>query len=345
MNGSYWAVSVGSTFCPECGADPVDSVASPRGYRFWRWLTHHERVGPTLSCRNGHSWRASSYAVSQLRPRSRINRALRVPIAVLGMLRRQRRLEPAPITYAVAAGVGTVVGVVADLLWGWSWWLVAAIIVVAVWLFFASTAFWGPFRVTMRDVTSVVNPHRARQQEMVHLEGEVGSGRASAYGVLEWPGSAMLGGWGVNRGQRHIKLRFLDPADDTVWVEVEATAGVPVELIGAQQELLAENLLAALADVPQFDDIHRLRAWHVARRRDDQERLRHLRWEAGTLTIDGAVADAQVARIDDGWVATAVLDEMTVLVSARRRDPERLELGRVISLRPFIEAMEAHRPE
>jgi len=88
-----------------------------------------------------------------------------------------------------------------------------------------------------------------------------------------------------------------------------------------------------------------VQAWHLARQGDDQERLRHLRWEPGSLTIDSATADTQIGWIDDAWIAGFAFDDLTVLVSARRHDPEQLELGRVTSLRPFIEAMETDRPE
>lgn len=345
MSGVFWAVTTGSTFCPECGAHSVESVAPSLLLRFRRWLVQGEHVGPTLRCGNGHSWQASSYAVAQLRSRSRITRALRVPIAVLSMLRRKRRLEPAPITYVVAAGAGTVVAVVTNLLWGWPWWLVGAGFVLAVWLFFASTAFWGPYRVTRLDLLRAVNPRRARQREMDDLEDEVRSGRLRVYALSDWPGDARLGGVGRHRGQRRVTLRFVDPDDDAVWVEVASTAGGVQEPLALQRELLAENLLTAITDVPPFDDIHQMHAWHEARRRDNEGMLRGLCWEAGVLTMSGEPVDVEIVRINDGAAVIAVLDEATIHVSTRRCDPEQFALAGVTSLRPFIEAMEEYRPK
>jgi hypothetical protein len=43
----------------------------------------------------------------------------------------------------MAALVGTALGVGLDLTVGWPWWAVALGFLIAVWLVFLSTAFWG----------------------------------------------------------------------------------------------------------------------------------------------------------------------------------------------------------
>jgi hypothetical protein len=91
-----------------------------------------------------------------------------VPIRLVQTLRGHRNMIPVPATYLAAAVVGAAVGVAAELLFGWPWWLVAAAVVVAVWLFFASTAFWGAGgsgHPLATDLLRVVRPHKAIERE------------------------------------------------------------------------------------------------------------------------------------------------------------------------------------
>lgn len=66
-----------------------------------------------------------------------------LPVRLAGVVRRRRAMVPAPATYLIAAVAGAGLGVVAQLLVGWPWSLVAAGVVAAVWLLFLSSAFWG----------------------------------------------------------------------------------------------------------------------------------------------------------------------------------------------------------
>jgi hypothetical protein len=61
-----------------------------------------------------------------------------------------------------------VLGVVLQVLLGWPWWLVAAGVVVVVWLLFLSSAFWGgsPGRPLATEALLVVDP----APEQVELE-------------------------------------------------------------------------------------------------------------------------------------------------------------------------------
>jgi hypothetical protein len=49
-----------------------------------------------------------------------------VPIRLVQTLRRHRAMVPVPATYLAATVLGAVVGVAAQLMLGWPWWLVAA---------------------------------------------------------------------------------------------------------------------------------------------------------------------------------------------------------------------------
>ena len=50
-------------------------------------------------------------------------------------------MEPVPLTYLMAAGLGLVVGVIMDLVLGWPWWWVAIAVMAMVWLFCSPASF------------------------------------------------------------------------------------------------------------------------------------------------------------------------------------------------------------
>jgi hypothetical protein len=86
-----------------------------------------------------------------------------VPIQLVQVLRHHRTMIPVPATYLAATLLGAVVGVAAQLLLGWPWWLAAAAVVAAVWLFFTSTVVWGDGgsgQPLATDLLRVVRPAR-----------------------------------------------------------------------------------------------------------------------------------------------------------------------------------------
>src|SRR6266571_4693215 len=120
-----------------------------------------------------------------------------VPVELFRILRRRRTRVPVPATYLVAVVAGALLGVAAQLVLGWPWWLVAAGVVAAVWLFFFSTAFWGgggSSRPLATEVLRVVSPGRAAPAwwpggELVqgaaatgHHRAQLGSRRAAGRG-------------------------------------------------------------------------------------------------------------------------------------------------------------------
>ncbi|MCZ7534140.1 MAG: hypothetical protein M5U23_12205 [Acidimicrobiia bacterium] len=74
------------------------------------------------------------------------------------MVSRHRSMQAVPRTYVLAAVVGALLGGLLELLVGWSWWLVALAFMAAVWLFFLSSAFWGPDPVRIDDIRDVIDP-------------------------------------------------------------------------------------------------------------------------------------------------------------------------------------------
>jgi hypothetical protein len=121
-----------------------------------------------------------------------------VPIRLLQTLRRHRAMIPIPATYLAAVVVGAALGVAAQLVLGWPWWLVAAAVVAAVWLFFFSTALWGgdPSRSLATEVLRVVSPGRAIARDHRQQVERFRAATFPVYGLpASWPGLRHVGGW------------------------------------------------------------------------------------------------------------------------------------------------------
>jgi hypothetical protein len=127
--------------CMTCGARDFE-VTRPgwaEGLRDWLWFGGPWRPPRRVCRRCGNTSSARSFATYAPSRRGWWS----LPIRLVQTLRQHRTMVPVPATYLVAAVVGTALGVAAQLLFGWRWWLPAASLVAAVWLFFASTALWG----------------------------------------------------------------------------------------------------------------------------------------------------------------------------------------------------------
>jgi hypothetical protein len=269
-----------------------------------------------------------------------------VPIQLVQVLRHHRTMIPVPATYLAATLVGVVVGVAAQLLVGWPWWLVAAGVVVAVWLFFASTAVWGAGGSSQPLATGllrVVRPRRAIERDH---EQEVERFRAASfplYGLpAAWPGWRHLGGWEGSwaKGQRPVttalSLAHGDPLTDQgpqlrveVRVEhVDTEQGMTMRL-QSRRDLAEELWLAAAppADTPaeHFDQLA------AGRRRPDPA------WSQVTIPVDGQPVGFAWLAEDRHWVARAELDDRTLTLHARDLPVESVELVRVTDLEPYIQ--------
>jgi len=145
-----------------------------------------------------------------------------VPIQLIQALRHHRTMIPVPATY-LATLVGVVVGVAAQLLLGWPWWLVAAGVVAAVWLFFTSTAVWGPggsSQPLATDLLRVVHPRQAIEREHRQEVERFQAAPFPLYGLPPvWPGPRHLGGWEGSwaRRQRPSLLRSASATATRWW--------------------------------------------------------------------------------------------------------------------------------
>jgi hypothetical protein len=269
-----------------------------------------------------------------------------VPIGLFQTLRGRRRIVPVPATYLAATVVAAVVGVAAELLLGWPWWLVAAAVLVAVWLFFASTAFWGAGgsdQSLATDLLRVVRPHKAIERD--HQQ-EVERFRAAPfllYGLPPaWPGTRYLGGWegGWTTGQRPattaLSLAHGDPLIDqgpelrieTRVEHVDTDQVMAVQL--ASQRHLAEELWLRAAP-PDHDLAAHIERLAAARRRPDPA------WSQVTIPVDGRPVAFEWLAEGRHWVAQAELDDHTLTLHGRDLPIESVELVQVADLEPYIQ--------
>ena len=330
--------------CMECGARDVEVTRPGWAEGLGDWL----RSGgpwrpPRRTCRRcGHVTDASSVAWLAA-PR---RRWWSVPLGLVRTLRGRRRMVPVPATYLAATVVAAVLGVAAELLFGWPWWLVAAAVLVAVWLFFASTAFWGAGGSDQPLATAllrVVRPHKAIER---HHRQEVERFRAAPFPLYglppAWPGGRYLGGWegGWAKGQRPVttalSLAHGDPLTDQ---GPELRVETRVEPVDTDQAMalplqsrrhLAEELWLRAAP-PIHDLAEHIGQLAAARRRPDPA------WSQVTIPVDGRpVAFAWLAE-GRHWVARAELDDRTLTLHGRDLPAESVELAQVADLEPYIE--------
>ncbi|MDX2466683.1 MAG: hypothetical protein QNL12_05175 [Acidimicrobiia bacterium] len=335
MGDVHWHVSTGTTVCPECGADPANVHEPSLGEQFAYRMRLGMRLAPLLTCPDGHEWRAGSHTRMTLRTPSPLGRAIRVPSALIGTVRRGRRMEPVPLTYLMAAGLGLVVGVIMDLVLGWPWWWVAIAVMAMVWLFFMSTAFWGPFRLTRHDFMDAVAPQRAQVNKRNRLAAAVEAGESVLFALADWPGEATLAGWGGSAGHTiSLTLRF---GGEEQRIEVQTSSPLEQRMPATlQMENLADNLLGGLEQPPPDltgDEWHN---WSAARGLRIQEQLLALHWVRESFVVDGVEVPADFLRLEDATSVFIRLDDCDIGIESYGVDLNGRRLIRVSSLQPFL---------
>jgi len=330
--------------CVHCGARDVEITRPGWAEGLGDWLRFGGRWRPPRQvCRRcGNASDSRSYGVLGASWRGWWS----VPIRLVQTLRQHRTMVPVPATYLAAIVVGAVVGVAAQLVFGWPWWLVAAAVVAAVWLFFSSTAFWGAggsSQPLATDLLRVLRPRLAIERD--HRQ-EVERFRAAPFPLFglppSWPGPRHLGGWegGWAKGQRPmttaLSLGHGDPLTDQ---GPELRVEVRVELVNTEQVMtlrlqprrdLAEELWLRAA--PQAHDL----AEHVdqlaaARRRPDPA------WSRVTIPVDGRPVGFEWLTEGRHWVARAELDDCTLTLHGRDLPVASIQLVQVADLEPYFQ--------
>jgi hypothetical protein len=269
-----------------------------------------------------------------------------VPIQLVQALRHHRTMIPVPATYLAATLLGAALGAAAQLLLGWPWWLVAAGVVAAVWLFFTSTAVWGAggsAQPLATDLLRVVRPRQAMEREYRQEVERFQAAPFPLYGLPPtWPGPRHLGGWedSWTKGQRPVttalSLGHGDPLAEEgpqlrVEVRVEGVEPEPGMTMRVEsQRQLAEDLWLAAA-LPAHDPAEHFKQLAAVRRRPDPA------WSQVTIPVDGRPAGFEWLTEGRHWVARAELGDRTLTLRARDLPVEGVELVRVTDLEPYIE--------
>jgi hypothetical protein len=336
-----WIVQVP---CEHCGARDFEPIRPGWSEGLRDWLRSGGRWRPTGQvCRQCGAVRSAG-SVGALVPDRRGWWSL--PVELVGALRRRRTMVPAPATYLAAMVVGAALGVAAQLVLGWPWWLVAGGVVAAVWLFFLSTAFWGTGgsgRPLPGELLGVVSPRRAIERDHRQMVERFRAAPFPLYGLpASWPGPRHLGGWegGWARGQRPVttalSLGHGEPLAEEgsqlrVEVRVEHGQDEPVMTAIVQRRRdLAEELWVQAA--PQVHDLaEHFGQLAAARRRPDPG------WSRVTIPVDGRPVGFEWLAERRHWVARAALDDRTLTLHARDLPVESVELVAVSDLEPYIE--------
>jgi hypothetical protein len=330
--------------CVECGARDVEVTRPGWAEGLGDWLRFGGRWRPPRRVCRGCGTTSDARSVVTLVPSPQGWWSL--PVQLVQTLRGHRSMVPVPATYLAATVAGAALGIAAQLVFGWPWWLVAAGVVVAVWLFFTSTAVWGAggsSQPLATDLLRVVRPRQAIERD--HRQ-EVERFRAAPFPLCglppAWPGWRYLGGWegSWTKGQRPVttalSLAHGDPLTEQgpqLRVEVRAE-GVKPEL-GMTMRVQSRRQLAEdlwLQAAPQVHDPaehgDRLAA---ARRRPDPA------WSQVTIPVDGRPVGFEWLAEGRHWVAQAELDDHTLTLHARDLPVESVELVRISDLEPYIE--------
>lgn len=337
-----WAVTVGSVICPECGADPIETHRPGWWERFRYWLTSGGPAPTMMTCEQGHRWSGGSSRALMYRGRSRRWRWLRFPLELFRVVHRERSMVPVPLTYLMATLVGVGLGVIANVIVGWPWWLVAAGFVAAVWLFFLASAMWGPGRPLSDDLWMVIDPSRAEERQFQRLAAAVTDGEIVCFGVAGWEGSRSLGGWGGGKRPERITLRHGDPHQTKEWVQVTSSVGRDAQVTVRRDRVGRELLRIKQAEPPHGLDPHELHRWHL-RHRQQLEQLAPPTWSHDVILVDGQTQRCDIARVDERWAAITMHGELTVDIIGSGIDTASITLQRLTTLEHYLQGSRNHR--
>jgi hypothetical protein len=330
--------------CMECGARDAEVTRPGWAEGLFDWLRFGGPWRPPRricrQCGNVSDGRSVAWLAAARR------RWWSVPIGLLQALRGRRRMVPAPATYLAATVVAAVVGVAAELLLGWRWWLVAAAVLVAVWLFFTSTAFWdagGSSQPLATDLLRVVRPHKAIERDH-HQEAErFRAAPFPLYGLPPaWPGARYLGGWegAWAKGQRPVttalSLAHGDPLTDQgpelrVETRLEHANTEHVQPVQLQRRRHLAEELRLRAAPPTHDLTEHIERLPAARHRPDPP------WSQVTIQVDRRPVAFDWLTDGRHWVAQAELEDRTLTLHGRDLPVESVELVQVTDLEPYIQ--------
>jgi hypothetical protein len=271
-----------------------------------------------------------------------------IPWRLVRVIRDRRSMTPAPYIYLLALAIGAAVGGALDAWLGWPWWGVALAFLAGVWLFFASSAFFGPrpgpdLRMEILDAVHPSGAVERRQREEERLFREC---PFPFYGLDDsWRGIRMLGGHGSS-GTKGTKLTSVevahgDPREGGSRVRVETafeSRDWPHDLHQTALEFWG-RVERPPADLPP----HLKGAWGY--RRFERNLNREANWTKLLIPVDGQLVEFDHMQQQGDWVARARLGELVVRVNGHRFPLESVRLETVTDVEPYIEGSRRHEEE
>lgn len=338
-----WAVTVGSEGpCPYCGADDWEDRRQGVLRAIGRWLVDGGPIRWTERvCRNcGRQGGSSSYLVY-----GGEGRWWSVPVRLLQVLRERRSMEPVPATYLVAGLVGSVLGLATRRLLGWRWWAVPAAWLGGTWLFFLSSALWGPRgRDRLRtELLSVISPTRGATRRGAEEEQQFRRVPFPLFGLdPSWKGPRVAEGvgrsWRRGRGVEVEEVHLLhgDPDDpDSSHFRVTTRRIGPTEALRARQ--LAERLWQREAGPPPPElSPEEFARWAHGRHREIEGRP-NPEWARRTFPVDGRRVSFSSVGEAEAWVGMARIEELVVELEAHRFSKQTVSLVSSVDVEPYLE--------
>jgi hypothetical protein len=335
---------IGEVPCVECGARDFEVTRPGWVEGLGRWLRFGGPWRPARRVCRQCGATSSSGGFATFGPSRRGWWWL--PFGLLQALRRHRAMVPVPATYLIALVAGAVLGVAAQLVLGWRWWLVAAGVVAAVWLLFCSTALsggGGSSRSLVTEVLRLVSPGRAMARDRRHRVERFKTAPFPTYGLPpSWTGPRQLGGWEERWSKGHrrpvttaLSLAHGEPrAEQGPHLRVEVRRYREAEQVlttwSQRRRDLAEQLWREAAP-RAYDLAEHFAQIAAARRRPDPA------WSRVTIPVDGRPVSFRWLAEGHHWIAQAELDDRTLTLHGRDLPVESVELVRVSDLEPYLE--------
>lgn len=301
-------------FCSTCGGS-VRAIPRPGAVQRLRdWFFFDDRhQGASFECENGHGWTSSTtYSYS--------SGARRVSVrGVRQAITRHRTVEPVPATYAMAAGVGLVVGLGSRAVFRWRWWPTPLLAVIAAWCAAAATAFTGDNRAsTIEALRDRFDPSGAADRRHERRRSELAQLSFPVYGLSKTSEPVSLGGSGGSGGRLdHVTMTYGGPRNDEApLIDVTTSSRRdPLDYLQYEEE---RGLRIDVAGPSQLESS------------DPTVYTIEIEWTETSVTFDGVLRPAVLAVLRGEWsvIVSEVDGGGSVIVRGRNgaaRDPLTLQ--------------------
>ncbi|MFI6502418.1 hypothetical protein [Nonomuraea typhae] len=305
--------------CGECGSADIEVTRAPRPAEAWQWL----RYGGHWRQEQGRCRACGSPGVRAVEfgPMPEWRSRLLIPVRLVQVLHRRRRVTPTPVNYLVPAAAAIVTAAIAQIFWGPVWWLLPPAVVILLWLAYLTTALRSPWPRSPlgQELLDVLAPRGRLRRHRTEEEKRYRSAPFPLYGLpYTWDGRryACCSSWSGPRrpvtmelGLCHGNPEVIDGPRLTVAVSNRPDSGG----LRLRREV-AEMRLAAL---PPLGHVRAILA------------LPDPEWREISIRIDGQPQVFRHAAEGHCWLAVAVRQDHTITVQGRRFPLEQVELVRV----------------